>query len=640
LTRVVTVIGTDGSGKTTLTDLATERLSSRGLRAERVWLGAESHLMKPARSVLRILWAKRAKQTSSNNQAVPTGQSTSYREEIAQKNHVANQFRFATQIYVWLAITDYRLQIAVKLWRHRKADIILADRYVFDVCVNIGLALGWTPERVVELASKQLSRFPLPQVRVFLRVEPAVSMSRKDDIPDPDYLALRLRYYDEIAAAFGFAVLDGTDPIDRNCERLVELMLGEYAKVYVHYVHSNNTDIGGADKVLALMAQHSLRPSIPDHPGHRVSVSLRETTSIVDEYRNSGIPVLIHSFVRPQVSGKLLSISTFAFRAPSGFMHFRRLLSRERPDLVHVNDLYDFIPAIVAKSLGIPVVFHLRMIKTNEPLRRAFLALLPIASDVTVSVSAAVRGHYFSPLNQGKHRAEVIYDLGNAELSAASSCIAEAGERPDPLPAGGLLVLMVGRIEPWKAQHIFVEAVGLLDAEIREANVFALVGGRVAGKEDYADQVALAAESVGVLLLGERDDVPDLLRAADISVHCSTSPDPFPGVVIESLLAGAATIAADAGGVPEIINSEVVGIRVPPGNAAKLAAQLEQLVRGSASPRHRYSTPGRARALELVDPKEIDRQILALYRDLVAVPRDALPLPTDNMHKAAFDAIK
>ena len=210
MNRIVTVVGTDGSGKTTLSGRLVDRLSTRGHQAERVWLGAESKLMSAPRAFLKLFWKGRGSKPAAVVGVIATSSENGYRAEIARKNQLASRFPIAARIYAALALADYRIQISAKLWRHRKLDVLVADRYLFDVVVNIGLTLGWTPAQVVSLAQRQLARFPTPQVRVFLRVEPEVSLGRKDDIPDIDYLRVRLNYYDAIANAFGFNVLDGT----------------------------------------------------------------------------------------------------------------------------------------------------------------------------------------------------------------------------------------------------------------------------------------------------------------------------------------------------------------------------------------------------------------------------------------------
>lgn len=611
---LVCIIGTDGSGKTTLADAAVSKLVASGHDARRAWMGAESLLMKPARGLLKLFWAAPSGGARKKSGAVSgvASQRVNYAEEISRKNEFARRHPWAVRPYLFLVWADYIIQIAFKRWTHRKADVLVADRYLFDVAVNTALALGWSPDDAVNFVRRRLTRIRLPQVRIFLRVEPEVSVQRKDDIWDIDYLRLRLTYYDAIAEAFGFEIRDGSLPIDSSCEWLVAQIRSESARPLIMYVHANNHDIGGADKVLVLMAEHMREHARPDG-GFRIAAVLRLQTSITDAYSRAGIPLILHRFVRPQTSKGIIGLIGFALLVPGSLWFFFRLFGRENPDIVHVNDLYDFVPAIAARLRGIPIVWHIRMIVMNDRMRRAFSKMISALAHASVSVSRAVRDHYFTQGSPG-HKALVIHDLGNTNLALAQFDVIACAPRPRGIPDGGRLVVMVGRIEPWKGQDVFVEAVRRLSPELRKGNRFVLVGGGVAGKESYLESVREAAVREGILVLGERDDVPAILRSADISVHASVTPDPFPGVVIESLLSGAATIAARAGGAVEMIEDEVNGKLVEPGNSEALSDAIEFLLRSPESPRSRYGEAGRERTLALTAPQIIDSALGELYR--------------------------
>ena len=258
------------------------------------------------------------------------------------------------------------MQLGWKLFRSRRDELIIADRYMFDVAINIGLTLGWSPDEVVRFAGSKLARVPLPAVRVFVRVTPEISLARKDDIPDRSYLDMRLRYYDAIASAFGFTVVDGTAPLAQNAEGICALVARELARPYVHYVHSNNDDVGGADRVLVTMASHAANLEQQELRAPRVAVSLRRDTTAAQLHRNQGTPVIIHPFCRPNVSDGLLGVLRTGASALPTALHFLRLFQRERPQVVHVNDLYDFIPAVCARVMENAVVYHIRMFKSGR----------------------------------------------------------------------------------------------------------------------------------------------------------------------------------------------------------------------------------------------------------------------------------
>jgi len=595
---LVAIIGVDGSGKTTASEGVVQALGAG--RAARVWLGAESLLMAPLRLGLSLLRRRAfAKKETSGG----------YRAEVAQKHSMARRFARFEPLYVWLILLDYRLQYLWKRWRSRGVAILVTDRYFFDVAVNLALTLDWPAEKLIAFLQRHIGRYALPQVRCLVRVSPETVMQRKDDVPDRSYIALRIDYYQAIADAFGFEVLDGEAAPETVRARILDLVEAARERPHVHYVHANNPDLGGADFCLCRMALEMRRR------GWDVSVSLRLPTRIVSDYRAGGVPVLTGGFHRPQVSRGVPGLCRLPFDIAASLVHFLAKFRRLRPDLVHVNDLYDFAPAIAARLMGIPVVYHIRMIRERGAERRLFAWLIGWCAQISFSVSGAVRSAYFdAAAPRSGHRAEVVPDWANDTLVA---------EGDAPLPADlaehPRRVVMVGRLEHWKGQHVFVEAVSRIAKNHPDVG-FYLIGGRVEGKgkQDYADQVIAATGTAGVTWLGERNDVPAILRNADISVHASVRPDPFPGVVLESLLSGAAVIAADGGGVPEMIRDDMDGLLVPPGDAEGLAAAIDALLK-DPDRCARLARSGRMRTLDLTDKARILELTETLYHDAMGL---------------------
>jgi glycosyltransferase involved in cell wall biosynthesis len=101
------------------------------------------------------------------------------------------------------------------------------------------------------------------------------------------------------------------------------------------------------------------------------------------------------------------------------------------------------------------------------------------------------------------------------------------------------------------------------------------------GEDAYAAGLRTQAEQLGVAdrvrFLGEREDVPTLLRAADAVVHTAVDAEPFGRVVVEGMLARRPVIATDAGGVREILRDGVTGLLVPPGDPVALAGAVERV---------------------------------------------------------------
>jgi glycosyltransferase involved in cell wall biosynthesis len=80
-----------------------------------------------------------------------------------------------------------------------------------------------------------------------------------------------------------------------------------------------------------------------------------------------------------------------------------------------------------------------------------------------------------------------------------------------------------------------------------------------------------------VRLLGQRDDVPSLLRAFDVAVMSSHS-EGSPLAIIEYMAAGLPIVSTRVGGVSELIGDGADGLLVEPHDPAALADGLQRFL--------------------------------------------------------------
>ena len=75
----------------------------------------------------------------------------------------------------------------------------------------------------------------------------------------------------------------------------------------------------------------------------------------------------------------------------------------------------------------------------------------------------------------------------------------------------------------------------------------------------------------------DREGVPAFFRGIDILVVPSLS-DGMPTVMLEGMASGKAVIGTDVGAIPTVLNSERVGILVPPGDAGSITRAMAALI--------------------------------------------------------------
>ncbi len=128
---------------------------------------------------------------------------------------------------------------------------------------------------------------------------------------------------------------------------------------------------------------------------------------------------------------------------------------------------------------------------------------------------------------------------------------------------------------------------------------------KIVHAQDLGEQIAF---------LGERHDVPEILKASDIFVLASLW-EGMPLTIIEAMLAGLPVIATRVGGVPELVEEGVTGLLVSPEDALALRSALKHLL-SSAETRQRMGEAGRRRALEHFTVEQMISRVRALYRNL------------------------
>lgn len=145
---------------------------------------------------------------------------------------------------------------------------------------------------------------------------------------------------------------------------------------------------------------------------------------------------------------------------------------------------------------------------------------------------------------------------------------------------GRPVVGIVGRLEPWKGQEVFLRAAALVadHADVQ----FAVIGGAVHGREgSYPDDLVALAEELGIFervhFTGHRLDVWDWCDALDVVVHASFG-EPFGLVVVEAMVLAKPVIAAADAGPLEIIENGVSGLLTRPGDHRELAAAIRHLL--------------------------------------------------------------
>ena len=189
--------------------------------------------------------------------------------------------------------------------------------------------------------------------------------------------------------------------------------------------------------------------------------------------------------------------------------------------------------------------------------------------------------------------------------------VRDTGQVRDELGAGNRpLVIAVGRLAPQKDYDTLLDAVAGWGR--RTPQPFVLIVGD--GPEHDRLQRVVDARGLDVGLAGRRDDVPDLLAAADVYVLTSVW-EARPLVVQEAMWAGVPVVATDVGGVSELVGDAAV--LIPPGDAEAVAREVIALL-DDGDRRRELARRGRQRAETWPDEDDTARRVAGVYRELAS----------------------
>jgi glycosyltransferase involved in cell wall biosynthesis len=169
------------------------------------------------------------------------------------------------------------------------------------------------------------------------------------------------------------------------------------------------------------------------------------------------------------------------------------------------------------------------------------------------------------------------------------------------------LAVVVARLAPQKGLDLLLDAHRELAAG-EALDLVTVVAGE--GPLRGALQARIDAERLPVRLLGQRDDVPDLLAAADVVVSSAVW-EGQPVGIQEALHAGAAVVATDVGGTAAVVDD--AALLVPPADPVSLARAIRDVVVHGAV-RDNLRSRAAERAGELPTEADALESALAAYR--------------------------
>lgn len=295
-----------------------------------------------------------------------------------------------------------------------------------------------------------------------------------------------------------------------------------------------------------------------------------------------------------------------------------RVVAGRPVGVAYINSVAAVGGGLWARWRGVPTLWHVRELVVSPRLAAAgFPWLLRALGGWCICNSSATRNWLIHRQPRLQSRSSVLWNGIEPASPPPVDSVRSFRERLGIGPQH-TVVTLVGRINRWKGQTVFVEAAALLRAAPAHSETRFLIVGDVADGQHHFREALLA--QISAKGLGDRvlwhpftQDIDVVWAASDVAVVPSIEPEPFGRVAIEAMAHGLPVVAAAHGGLAEIVVDGETGRLVTPGDPQALASALDTLI-VDAQARHRMGARGRERQMSEFSQARHDQRLLELIR--------------------------
>ncbi len=318
--------------------------------------------------------------------------------------------------------------------------------------------------------------------------------------------------------------------------------------------------VGGAEEMVLNLVRY-LPPEF-----ERSVVCIDKPGPIGDEIRNTGVP--FHALgLQP------------GLRRPIDLLRLQQFIHQSEPTIVHTflltASLYGRFAAMLAR---VPIVIgtEVNIYERKRPLHRMAESWLMRRTDAVIASAGSVRDFYVDQIHADPDKVVVIYNA--VDWSQLQTTMAREAFRAEMgLPADAPVAGIIARLTEQKAHRILFDAMASR-AELAALHLL------VIGDGELRDQLRRRVDELGltgrVHFAGARRDLGNILGAIDMFLMPSLW-EGLPLSLVLAMGAGLPVVASKVAGIPEVVQDNVSGLLVDPGDAAQLATAMVRVLQDS-----------------------------------------------------------
>lgn len=247
-----------------------------------------------------------------------------------------------------------------------------------------------------------------------------------------------------------------------------------------------------------------------------------------------------------------------------------RLIRKRKVDIVHAHTSHTHslacLACLIARRGKVVVTRRVDFV----PSRNWFTRWKYSRADRVVAISGCIR-EVLKQYGVEPRKMHVIYSAQDPRrFDVPAGTLAGLG-----LPEGSRVLICPAALVGHKDHATLLSAMKRVVQE--NPQVHLLLAGEGVLRSQIETQIEQSGLQGNVHLLGHRNDVPQLIRSADIFV-LSSKMEGLGSALIEAMFCETPIVACAAGGIPEVVRNEDTGLLVPVGDVDALASALLRLL--------------------------------------------------------------
>lgn len=371
----------------------------------------------------------------------------------------------------------------------------------------------------------------------------------------------------------------------------------------VHII-TESIPFGGAQRNTLLTLKGLVRD------GYETELICGQAGPLVEEARGMGVPVQILPNLVRQIH---------PLRDSWALLQLYRLFRQRQYTLVHTHSTKaGLLGRLAAHWAGVPVIihtFHGVLLEMDGSLAsRLYIAVERLVGRIThcfICVGEIVRQEILTWQLAPDDRFVTIYSGIEFSTYVPKRTVVET-KRELGIEEAWPIVGSIGHLVEAKAQHYLIEATARLRE--RYPGMKLLIVGEGHRRAVLEQQIQNLGLSQTVSLLGERDDIADLLDVFDLYAM-SSQREGIGRALTEAMYWGLPIVTSAVNGIKEVILHEQTGLLVPPHDSKALAAAIGRLAADGELAK-RLGAHARTKAQMLMDSQQMIVALERLYDDL------------------------